>query len=151
MCAAQTTGLKKIYKLMVNYCGICSPAIINIKNFPTLTLATPPHNHYIHNAKLVKAPPIEVRITPIMFNCQFHQGKRAVRPVPTRQRGKHAVISTRSGLIVAESLQRFGRGFGRAFWPIRFRPKCAVNGPKWASTPQGRQTSRRPHRGAFSG
>lgn len=41
---------------------------------------------------------------PIMFNRPFHQGKRAVRPVAARHRGKPAVIPVRSGRIGAESL-----------------------------------------------
>lgn len=62
---------------------------------------------------------------PIMFNWDFHQGKRRTRPVAARQRGKQAVIPARSGRIEAESLRRFEGANFPSSEPIRFHGKNA--------------------------
>lgn len=70
-----------------------------------------------------------MRITPIMFNWPFYQGKRAVRPVLAAEGPFRVLRQGCRGGLAAESLRRFGRGFGRDLWPIRFRPNWAVSGP----------------------
>lgn len=68
-------------------------------------------------------------IMPIMFNWPFYQGKRAVRPVLAAEGPFRVLRQGCRGGLAAESLRRFGRGFGRDLWPIRFRPNWAVSGP----------------------
>jgi hypothetical protein len=73
-------------------------------NIPSLIARGPPLLQFTEPAKILSRATNLVRITPIMFNWPFYQGKRAVRPVLAAKGPFRVLRQGCRGCLAAESL-----------------------------------------------